>query len=81
MKTKLLSTIALLLLIAISGCHSNQNHSDYCTVKGTVKGLKNGTKLELQDDFQHFKVIATTTVKDGAFEFHPDISSPTHVYL
>ena len=81
MKTKLLSTIALLLLIAISGCHSNQNYSDYCTVKGTVKGLKNGTKLELQDDFQHFKVIATTTVKDGAFEFHPDISSPTHVYL
>ena len=81
MKTKLLSTIALLLLIAISGCHSNQNHSDYCTVKGTVKGLKNGTKLELQDEFQHFKVIATTTVKDGAFEFHPDISSPTHVYL
>lgn len=81
MKTKLLSTIALLLLIAISGCHSNQNHSDYCTVKGTVKGLKNGTKLELQDEFQHFKVIATTTVKNGAFEFHPDISSPTHVYL
>ena len=70
-----------MLLIAISGCHSNQNYSDYCTVKGTVKGLKNGTKLELQDDFQHFKVIATTTVKDGAFEFHPDISSPTHVYL
>jgi len=81
MKTKLLSTIALLLLIAISGCHSNQNHSDYCTVKGTVKGLKNGTKLELQDEFQQYKVIANTTVKDGAFEFHPDISSPTHVYL
>ena len=81
MKTKLLSTIALLLLIAISGCHSNQNHSDYCTVKGTAKGLKDGTKLELQDEFQHYKVIANTTVKDGAFEFHPDISSPTHVYL
>lgn len=81
MKTKLLSTIALLLLIAISGCHSNQNYSDYCTVKGTVKGLKNGTKLELQDEFQHYKVIANTTVKDGAFEFHPYISSPTHVYL
>lgn len=37
--------------------------------------------MELQDEFQHFKVIANTTVKDGAFEFHPDISSPTHVYL
>ena len=81
MKTKLLSTIALLLLIGLGGCHTNQNQSDYCTVKGTVKGLKDGTKLELQDEFQHYKVIATTTIKDGAFEFHPDISSPTHVYM
>lgn len=81
MKTKLLSTIALLLLIGLGGCHTNQNQSDYCTVKGTVKGLKEGTKLELQDEFQHYKVIATTSVKDGAFEFHPNISSPTHVYL
>ena len=79
MKTKLLLSIALSLLIGLGGCHSHQ--SDYCTVKGTVKGLKDGTKLELMDEFQHFKVIATTTVKDGAFEFHPDIAAPTHVYL
>ena len=81
MKTKLLLSIALSLLIGFSGCHSNQKQYDYCTVKGTVKGLKDGTKLELLDEFQHFKVIATTTVKDGVFEFHPDISTPTHVYL
>ena len=81
MKTRLPLIIALSLLIVISGCQSNQKQSDYCTVKGTVKGLKDGTKLELQDEFQHYKVIATTSVKDGAFEFHPDISSPTHVYL
>ena len=81
MKTKLFLSIALSLLIGLVGCHSSQKQSDYCTVKGTVKGLKDGTKLELQDEFQHFKVIANTTVKDGAFEFHPDISSPTHVYL
>ena len=81
MKTKLLFSIALSLLIALGGCHSHQKQSDYCTVKGTVKGLKNGTKLELLDEFQDFKVIATTTVKDGAFEFHPDITAPTHVYL
>ena len=81
MKTRLHLLIALSLLIVISGCHSHQSYSDYCTVKGTVKGLKDGTKLELEDEFQHYKVIANTTVKDGAFEFHPDISSPTHVYL
>ena len=81
MKTKLLLSIALSLLIGLGGCHSHQKQSDYCTVKGTVKGLKDGTKLELQDEFQHFKVIATTTVKDGIFEFHPDITAPTHVYL
>ena len=81
MKTKLLFSIALSLLIALGGCHSHQKQSDYCTVKGTVKGLKDGTKLELLDEFQDFKVIATTTVKDGAFEFHPDITAPTHVYM
>ena len=81
MKTKLLLSIVLSLLIGLGGCHSNQKQGDYCTVKGTVKGLKNGTKLILMDEFQDFKVIATTTVKDGAFEFHPDITAPTHVYL
>ena len=81
MKTKLLLSIALSLLIGLGGCHSHQKQSDYCTVKGTVKGLKDGTKLELLDEFQDFKVIATTTVKDGAFEFHPDIAAPTHVYM
>ena len=81
MKTKLLFSIALSLLIGLGGCNSNQKQSDYCTVKGTVKGLKDGTKLELLDEFQDFKVIATTTVKDGAFEFHPDIAAPTHVYM
>ena len=81
MKTKLSLLVVLSLFVVISGCHSNRNQSDYCTVKGTIKGLKDGTKLELQDEFQHYKVIATTTVKDGAFEFHPNISSPTHVYM
>lgn len=73
--------VSVLMMLSFSGCHSNQNQPDYCTVKGTVKGLKNGTKLKLHDTFQNFKVIATTTVKDGAFEFHPDIDAPTHVYL
>ena len=81
MKTRLLFSIALSLMIGLSGCQSNQNQSDYCTVKGTVKGLNDGTKLELLDKFNHWEVVGTGSVKKGAFEIHPDVSSPTHVYL
>ena len=68
-------------MICFSGCHSNQKQSDYCTVKGTVKGLSDGTKLELLDAFNNWEVVGTGSVKKGAFEIHPDVSSPTHVYL
>ena len=81
MKTNLFLSIALSLMIGFSGCQSNQNQSDYCTVKGTVKGLSNGTKLELLDAFNQWEVVGTGSVKQGAFEIHPDVSSPTHVYL
>ena len=81
MKTKLLLSVALSLMICFSGCHSNQKQSDYCTVKGTVKGLSDGTKLELLDAFNNWEVVGTGSVKKGAFEIHPDVSSPTHVYL
>ena len=66
------------LVLCISAC---QSKAEYCTVKGTVKGIQDGMKLELEDAFDHFKVIETTRVKDGAFEFHPRVSAPTHVYL
>ncbi len=81
MKTRLLLSIALTLMIGFSACHSNQKQSDYCTVKGTVKGLSEGTKLELLDEFNHWEVVGTGSVKKGAFEIHPDVSSPTHAYL
>ena len=81
MKTRLLLSIALSLMIGFSACHSNQKQSDYCTVKGTVKGLFDGTKLELQNAFNHFAVVGTGEVQKGAFEIHPDVSSPAHVYL
>ena len=81
MKTKVLFPIMVLLMLGLSGCHSRQNQSGYCTVKGTVKGLKDGTKLELQDAFNHFEIVGTGVVKQGAFEILPDVSSPTHVYL
>ncbi len=78
MKTSHFVSFLVGLTVCFSACHPQ---SDYCTVKGSVKGLKDGTKLELQDEYDHFKVIATTRVKEGAYEFHPDVSAPTHVYL
>lgn len=79
MKTKLLYAVAVLLVLSFSACRNNL--PEYCTVKGTIKGVKDGTKLELQDEFNHCKAIETTRVKDGTFEFHPHITTPTHVYL
>ena len=81
MKTKTLLSIMVLLLFGLSGCHSNQNQSDYCKVKGSVKGLKDRTKLELQDAFNHFEIVGTGTVKNSAFELYPNVTSPTYVYL
>lgn len=78
MKNTLL-LMALALMIGLSGCHNNQ--PDYCTVKGTIKGVKNGTILELEDEFNFQKTFDLTRVKDGTFEFHPNITAPTHVYL
>lgn len=76
---KVLLFFAVALMIGLIGCQNNQ--PEYCTVKGTIKGVKDGTKVRLEDEFDHFKTIETTRVKDGTFEFHPRISSPTHVYL
>ena len=76
MRTFSILSVAFSLVIGISSCHS-----DYCTVKGTAKGLADGKKLQMQDAWGHYKVIASSVVKDGAFEFHPNISAPTHVYL
>lgn len=57
------------------------SQADYCTVNGTVKGLEDGAKVEMQDAWDHYKVIGTATVQDGTFAFRPNISAPTHVYL
>lgn len=57
------------------------SHSDDYVVKGTIKGVNDGAKIEIQDAWNHYKVIASAKVKDGAFELHPDISAPTHGYL
>lgn len=78
MKTRILFVAVAALMIGFGAC---QSQPEYCTVKGTIKGVKDGTRLELQDEFDHFKAVAKTRVKDGAFEFRPRVAGPTHVYL
>ena len=70
--------VAATVLLTVVSC---KNSSIECVVKGTVQGVKDGAELVLQDEWNKFKVVSTTTVKDGAFEFHPGFSVPTHVYL
>ncbi|MCR4825350.1 MAG: AhpC/TSA family protein [Bacteroidales bacterium] len=70
---------SLLSLFVLVCCNTNSTH--YCTVKGTVKGLEDGTKLELENEFNHFEIVGKGVVKNGTFEINPNVSAPTHVYL
>ena len=74
---KLLPTLLWLLM----GLYACQPQTESCTVKGTVDGVKDGAEITLQDAWNKFKVISTTTVQKGTFEFHPRFKAPTHVYL
>ena len=76
MKTRLLLLFAVSFIIGLSGCKY-----EYCTVKGTVQGVKDGAELVLLDEWNKWKAISATTVENGTFEFHPRIAAPTHVYL
>ena len=67
-----------MVLVTVVSC---KNSSIDCVVKGTVQGVKDGAELVLQDEWNNWKAISTTTVENGTFEFHPRISAPTHVYL
>ena len=78
MKKSHIISILFVLAVSLVGCKSQ---SDYCTVKGSVQGVKDGAELELQDEWNKFKVVATATVENGTFEFHPRFKAPTHVYL
>ena len=78
MKNKHIITILSVLVISLVGCKSQ---SGYCTVKGSIQGVKDGAELELQDAWNKFKVVAAATVENGTVEFHPRFNAPTHVYL
>lgn len=78
MKKSLILSILSVLAISLVGCKSQ---SEYCTVKGSIQGVRDGAELELQDEWNKYKVVATTTVENGTFEFHSRFKAPTHVYL
>ena len=76
MKKILLLAAWAALMASLGSCQSQS-----CTVQGTVQGVSDGATLLLQDGWNKFKVLSTTTVENGTFEFHPRFSTPTHVYL
>ena len=69
---------AAIVLLAVVSCKKT---SIDCVVKGTVQGVRDGAELALMDEWNKWKVISTTTVENGTFEFHPRTSAPTHVFL
>ena len=71
-------SILSVLAFGLIGC---QSQPEYCTVKGSIQGVNDGAELELHDAWNKFTVVATTTVDNGTFEFHPGVKAPTHVYL
>ena len=74
--------IAALALLVFAGCNDKKSATnDYCVVKGTVKGVKEGKTLELSDEFNDYAIVGTGVVKDGAFEIHPEVTAPAHVFL
>ena len=78
MKKSHIISILSVLAVSLVGCKSQ---SESCTVKGSIQGVREGAELELQDEWNKFKVVATATVENGTFEFHPRFKAPTHVYL
>ena len=56
MKKSYIISILSVLAISLVGCKSQ---SEYCTVKGSIQGVRDGAELELQDEWNKFKVVAT----------------------
>ncbi len=78
MKKSHIISVLTVMAIGLVGCESQ---SEYCTVKGTIQGAKDGAQLVLYDDWNNSETVATATVENGTFEFHPSFKVPTHVYL
>ena len=72
------------VLVSFIGCKNNDNQeitlsSDKeCVVVGDIKGLKNG-KIELEDEYGGYEVIAEGKVKTRKFIIRTEVSQPTFV--
>ncbi len=69
---------AAMVLLAVVSCKKT---GDNCIVKGTVQGVKEGAELVLQDEWNKWEPLASTTVENGTFEFQLPVAAPTHVFL
>ena len=72
-------------LMSFIGCKSNDDQeitlsSDKeCVVVGNIKGLMNG-KIELEDEFNGYQVIAEGKIRNGKFIIRTEVSQPTYVF-
>ena len=77
--------LCLAVLMPFIGCKDNDNQeitlsSDKeCVVVGNIKGLKNG-RIELEDEFDGYQVIAEGKIRNGKFIIRTEVSRPTHVF-
>ena len=67
------------------GCTNNTaiptpSNDTECVIVGNISNLSN-CKVELQDEFEGFAVIARSKSKHGKFIIKVDATVPTHVYL
>ena len=65
-------------LLGVGGC---RQASGDCVVKGTVQGVRNGTVVELKNEWDGWKIVGKGRVRNGVFEIYPETSGPAHVYL
>ena len=72
------------VLMSLIGCKNNEDQeitlsSDKeCVVVGDIKGLRNG-KMELQDEFDGYQVIAEGKIRNGKFIIRTEVTQPTYV--
>ena len=71
--------LCLAVLMPFIGCKNNENQeitltSDKeCVVVGNIKGLKNG-RIELEDEFDGYQVIAEGKIRNGKFIIRTEVS-------
>ena len=76
--------LCLAVLMPFIGCKNNDDQeitlsSDKeCVVVGNIEGLKNG-RIELEDEFDGYQVIAEGKIRNGKFIIRTEVSQPTYV--